>query len=200
MKNHNNALMTLPKNAQLESKREEVVNLTSSSYDMKTKTLGTWISVNWLGAGAATAGFFVFPESQYATFAIPLFLTIFSALSGAIAGFVSLLDNTSLQGPFKAIKRANEEDDSFADDLYYGSYGRNNRILLKKKVNQLSPFQLFLPLRIFKKQMISEVITYTPRTDTYAKTTSYFTLTGAKKITEEFSGRRASFKKALDSI
>lgn len=197
MKNDNNALMALPKNAQLESKREEVVNLTSSSYDMKTKTLGTWISLNWLSAGAATAGFFVFPEPQYATFAIPMFLTVFSIVSGGVAGFVSLLDSASLKGPFKAIKKANEEDDSFADDYYDG---RNSRIVLKKKVNQHSPFHLFLPFRIFKKQLISEVVTYIPRTDTYAKTTSYFTLTGAKKVTEEFSGRRASFKKALDSI
>jgi hypothetical protein len=197
---NNKALMVIPKNAQLKSQREEVANLTSSNYDMTTKTLGTWISASWLGSGAATAGFFIFPDYHYVTFAIPTVLSILTGISLFVFGITGITDSSSMSGPFKAIKKAGSEDSSFVDDYYYGSHGRNSRILLKKKVNQLSPLHLFLPLRIFKKQLISEVITYTPNTDTYAKTNAYFTFTGVKKVTQEFSGRRASFKKALDSI
>lgn len=196
MTNDNNSLMALPKNAQLESKKKEVVNFTTSNYDMKTKTLGTWISVNWIGAGLGTAGFFVFPDPEYATFAVPMFLSGLTALSTLVASVISLVDPTSLTGPNNAIRNAADEDETFADSYY----GYKSRIVLKKKVNTLSTIHLFLPFRIFKKQMISEVITYMPKNDTYSKTNTYFTLTGAKKVTEEFSGRRASFKKALDSI
>lgn len=191
MENHTNSLMSIPKNAQLESKRQENVNFTTSSYDTSTKTAGTWISLNWIGAGAATAGFFVFPDAHYATFAVPIVFTILTGVSTLVSVVNAFTDATSLTGPFKAVTKAVRENKSFES---------TGHIVLKKKVKTVSPLHFFLPLRIFKKQLISEVITYKPKTDTYAKTKYYFTFTGAKKVTEEFAGRRASFKKALDSI
>lgn len=193
-KNQNKSQLAVPKNAQSTMKTVDSIDY-SDGYDITTQTLGTWISCNWAGAMASFAGFTFLPVGNLLY--IPLTLAIITGISALFIGIGSLIHTTSLTGPISVIRSLSPSTNR---KQLARNFGNNSEIVISHKVRPYSFLHLFLPFRMFKKQLVSEKVTYHAVADTYTKFSTYFTFRGVIVVEEDFKGRRAIFRKALESI
>lgn len=196
----------------------KVVNLTTSTADMKTSTFLGWLSYNYIGTVASTAGLVA---TNYVTSDTLMVLSItgavFVGISNLAHGLASMIGpkihrniKDEVEKQSKPITPDEWKSLSYmiranGDDNYYG-YSQGNSsdssrgIRIRHRGVKNARTTALLPVRMFKKQMISETVWYEPKKDSFYRETHYMGFTHYTKVTEEFAGRRQSFKAALNSL
>lgn len=202
--------MEVPAEARHIETSEESVNLTNSSYDMKTSTFLRWLSLNYIGA-ATTVATTVAGDPVYMagseTGAYWLWgIGIGVGVSTAISGIVQAIGVLSCKDIYRNIRKEVEEkaapisaDEWRKTNRYYGNDGSYGMRIRNRTVKN-ALYTAFLPTRMFKKKLVSETVWYELRSDTFTRESHYLGFAHYTKEVEKFSGRRQTFKTALASL
>lgn len=196
----------------------QVVNLTPSGPDMKTSTFLRWLSCNYIGAVASTAGIVTANTVMSETLlGLSITGTIFVGVSVLAQGIGTLIAPKIHRNIKKEVAKQAKpiEPDEWKNLAYmmkstgdsrYSSYAPGNSsdaekgIRIRHRGVKNASTTAFLPVRMFKKQMVSETVWYEPKKDSFYRETHYMGFANYTKVTEEFAGHRQSFKAALNSL
>jgi len=202
--------MEVPAEARHLETSEEIVNLTDSSYDMRTSTFLRWLSLNYIGA-ATTVGTLVTADPVYLSgaetgaywlFGIGAAAGIGTAISGIVQAIGSFSDKDIYQNirdeVAKKAKPISAEE--WRESKSMSSYNKSYGIRIRNRSVNNSLVTALLPARMFKKKLVSETVWYEPRTDTFTCESHYMGFAHYTKKIEKFAGRRQTFKTALASL
>jgi hypothetical protein len=176
-----------------------------------TNTHLKWNTLNYAGAVSTAA----FIGLNIATGFEALFLTL-SILAGvATAGSLFVNSIVFLCIGNRSLRKFNTELRELARPIENGelkwrtsnydingnpTYKTTQGFRIKQKTRKFIRPHFFLPLRIFRKQLISETTWYNPNSDVYLKKTIYLKANSMVRETETYVGSRYTFRKALESL
>jgi hypothetical protein len=206
--------MEVPEEARLISTSSSKENLTLNTVDMKTSTFLTWISVNYVGAGTSVAAGIasdVIAGPALDAFLVPTSITagIVTGISMVIHGFVTALEADVRNGIKREITSkakpiaANEWKEALENQKtrsYYSDSAPSGKIRIRNRSVKMPVLAAFMPWRMFRKTLISETVWYEPHKDNFIRESHYMSFRHCTKTVEEFSGRRKTFRTALESI
>lgn len=168
----------------------------NSIVNLETRNLLKWNSVNYTGAAFSGSMFAL----NIVTGIEALFLPLAVLSSTALA--VSILVHSTL---FLLIGK-NHFADSMNRVRYKGraiagkSDSYSGILRIKQRTKRFASLYAFLPVRIFRKQLLSETTYYEPLSDVYTKESIYLTAQDICSIQVSHDGLRRQFRKSLETI
>lgn len=168
-----------------------------------------WNALNYTGVASTGVmiGLNVFTGFEALFLTLSILLGTATAIS-MLVNIVTLLftgQNTlgyvmrNLQNLSQPITANDLEKQTYSVGNKFG-YKTYNGIKVKQKTRRFQLIHFFLPVRIFKKQLISESLWYHPVDDVYRKKSVYLTANTLVRDVEIYHGSRYQFKQALENI
>lgn len=196
MKTTQMAKMEIPHQLVKQSTRKTSKGSQVSIVNLETRNLLKWNSLNY--AGVVFSGSMAGLNAVTGIEALFLPLAVLSTAAVSISFLVSSI-------LFLLVGR-----EHFKDSMYRVHYkGRpiasksesyTSVIRIKQRTKRLAPLYAFLPMRMFRKQLLSETTYYEPFSDVYEKESIYLTAQDICSTRVSHDGLRRQFQKSLDSI
>lgn len=210
------AHMTIPEKAILVNKTQELVKKREYSFE-SPKSFTSIIAMNTVfifGTPLTAAASIIFPSFMFLN-GYGIAITVISYIGLLVCGIGTPVEADRLKALFSHIKdqripvsqnpwnyKSGVPDPNVQVDRYnrYLHDDKRKPEVISLKTRPSTIWTYLNPLRLFKKILLSETISYSLYEDVYTRTSHYLGAVRYTVVTENFQGSRKSFQKALSAI
>lgn len=212
------AHMTIPEKAILANKTQELVKNKKREYSSQpSRSFTPIIAMNTafiFGTPLAVAASIIFPSFMFLN-GYGIAITVISYIGLFICGLGTPIEVDRTKELFAHIKdqrtpvalnpwdyQSGVPDPNVQVDRYnrYLHDDKRKSEVISLKTRTSTIWTYVNPLRLFKKVLLSETISYSLYEDVYTRTRHYLGAVRYTVVTENFQGSRKSFQKALSAI